>query len=185
MEVKYNIYPKALIPTEFEIFKIGDQTFEVPKCIVKFEKWDGEPVKETFGGKTIVKVNGKPMFAELAILEKFIGDGWQSRWIETYGKSKSEPICLSEWKDDKYKNQIHHPITNKTILNLLSEITAKNENSFSGCWDVLAWKDDKIIFAESKRKKKDSIRSTQNNWLSAGLKSGLKLNNFLIVQWDL
>ena len=179
------MYPKFLTPTEVEIFKIGEETYEVPKCIVKFEKWNGEPVKETFGGKPIVNVNEKPMFAELAIMEHFIAEGWESRWIETYGKSKSEPICLSEWKDEKYKNQVHNPIENETILTLLKEISTENENSYSGCWDVLGWKDSRIIFAESKRTKKDSIRSTQNNWLNAGLKSGLKLNNFLIVQWDL
>ena len=75
-------------------------------------------------------------------------------------------------------------ITNGSIQTLLNSIATANGNSFSGCWDVIGWKNDKIIFAESKRTKKDSVRSTQNNWLMAGLKSGLSLNNFLIVQWD-
>ena len=142
------MYPKYLTPSEFEVFKIGEQIFEVPKCILKFEKWDGEPVKETFGGKVIIKINEKPMFAELAIMQYFIADGWESRWIETYGKSKMEPICLSEWVDDKYKNQIHNPITNGSIQTLLNSIATANGNSFSGCWDVIGWKNDKIIFTE-------------------------------------
>ncbi len=179
------MYPKFLIPSEVEIFRIGEETYEVPKCIVKFEKWKGKQLKETFGGKQIVCINNKPMFAELAIMEYFFSAGWESRWIETYGKSKSEPIFLSEWKDEKFKFQVHNPIENETILKLLKTIATENDNSYSGCWDVFGWKDDKIIFAESKRKKKDSIRSTQKKWLLAGLKSGLKLNNFLIVQWDL
>ena len=67
----------------------------------------------------------------------------------------------------------------------MSKVAEQNKNSYSGCWDVLGWKDDRIIFAESKRSKKDSIRSTQISWLTAGLKHGLKKDNFLIVQWDM
>ena len=178
------MYPKFLTPSEFEIFTINKIDYEVPKCIVKFEKWTGNDIKETFGGKPIVSINEKPMFAELAIMQHFILEGWEGRWIETYGKSKNSPICLSEWKDDKYKNQVHNPILNINVLNLLNKIAIENNNSYSGCWDVISWKNENIIFAESKRTKKDSIRITQNNWLKAGLKSGLSLSNFLIVQWD-
>lgn len=179
------MYPKILQPSEKEIFTVNGQTIEIPKCVVMFDKWTGHPVKETFGGKPIVSVDNKPMFAELAILTHFVNNGWQARWVETYGKSNKEPICLSEWLDDKYKNQIHNPIIDKEILKLLANISKQNSESYSGCWDVMAWKNEKVIFAESKRIKKDKIRSTQTNWLIAGLKSGLALDNFLIVQWDI
>jgi hypothetical protein len=179
------MYPKLLHPSDLEPFFVDGNTIEIPKCIVTFDKWIGQPVKETFGGKPIVSVDNKPMFAELALMTHFIKDGWQARWIETYGKSNKEPICLIEWKDDKYKNQIHSPIEDKEILNLLAKIAKQNAGSYSGCWDVLAWKNEMVIFAESKRKKKDSIRTTQANWLRAGLKSGLNTNNFLVVQWDI
>ncbi len=123
------------------------------------------------------------MFAELAILNHFTNAGWDCRWIETYGKPKTAPIFLSEWKDGKYNTQSNVPITNITISQLLSDVAKFNGNSYSGCWDVLAWKDDMIIFIESKRKRKDAIRGTQINWLSAALKSGLKPSNFLVVEW--
>jgi hypothetical protein len=179
------MYPKFLQPANIELFPVDGKTIEIPKCIVTFDKWTGQPVKETFGGKPIVSVDGKPMFAELAIRAHFIKDGWQARWIETYGKNNKEPFCLTEWKDDKYKNQIHTPIADKGILNLLAEIAIQNGGSYSGCWDVLGWKNERIIFAESKRTKKDSIRTTQTNWLAAGLRHGLNADNFLVVQWDL
>jgi hypothetical protein len=70
------------------------------------------------------------------------------------------------------------------IIKLLENIATQNGNSYSGCWDVLAWKADKVLFAESKRVKKDSIRSTQTKWLESALKCGLSEKNFLVVQWD-
>ena len=76
------------------------------------------------------------------------------------------------WKNDK-------------ILLMLDGIAKVNGNSYAGCWDVLAWKNDKVIFAESKRTKKDKISATLINWLSAGLNYGLNPGNFLIVQWDM
>ncbi len=174
--------PKKLQPTDIEPFNIDNKIIDIPKCIVTFDKWTGVPVKETFGGKPILNVSGRPMFAELAIMTQFQNDGWQTRWVETYGKK--EPICLTEWKDDKYKNQVHVPFLDNKIIKLLADIAKLNNDTYSGCWDVVASNGDKIIFAESKRIKKDSIRSTQVNWLSAGLKYGLQPDNFLVVQWD-
>ena len=178
-------YPKFLHPTDFEKFVIAEQVIEIPKCIITFEKWSGKPLNETFGGKPIINFNNKPMFAELAIVEGFKMEGWESRWIETYGKSKKAPIYLSEWKDEKYKEQEDDPIIEEKIIEILSQISLENgEFYFSGCWDVVAWKNEQIIFAESKRTKKDSIRITQTKWLKSALKTGLKPENFLVVQWD-
>ena len=176
--------PFSLQPNGIEHFSINNADINIPKCSVKFKKWNGAPMKETFGGKAIIDVRGKPMFAELAIANLFIKSGWQARWIETYGKGKTTPIFLSEWRDDKYRNQILSPITDQKILDCLSSIARLNNNSYMGCWDIIGWKDENIIFAESKRLKRDSIRKTQNNWLTAGLQYGLRQQNFLIVEWD-
>jgi len=177
-------YPKLLIPTDKEVFLLNDQIIEIPKCLIKFDKWDGKPIKNTFGGKPIVCFKNKPMFAELTIMNYFIESGWEARWIEAFGSSNKNPKILSEWKDASFGNQVEGLILNKSINSVLEGIALCNNNSFSGCWDVIGWKGDQIIFAESKRIKKDRIRQTQNNWLSAGLKFGLKPENFLIVQWD-
>ena len=179
------MFPKFLVPTDIEIFNVNDQSIEISKCIVAFSKWTVEPVKETFGGKPIVSFDSKPMFAEIAIVTAFHNDGWDARWVKTSGRGKKVPICLSEWKDDKYKNQICTPIEENEIVKLISDIAMINSNSYSGCWDVVAWNCGSVIFAESKRTKKDSISSTQNNWLASGLKYDLLPVNFMIVQCDL
>ena len=167
-----------------EIFEIEGKEVQIPKCDVLFEKWAGIPIKNTFGGKTLIKVNNNPSFAELAIVDLFVKEGWKTRWVETYGRGKQNPLFLKKWKDDELKNQVNYPIREAWVLDLLNKVASLNGNSFSGCWDVVAWKDKQIIFAESKRLKKDSIRQTQISWLQAGLKSGLSENNFLVVQWD-
>ena len=177
------MYPTLLKPTDIEVFEIDHQKIEIPKCLIQFNRCDGKSIENTFGGKPLVCLNGKPMFAELAIKEYFVISGWKSRWIETYGRGSKEPLHLSNWIDDKYSNQVEDRITDERVLRVLADI-ASNNNLYSGCWDVVGWNSDNIIFAEAKRLGKDSIRNTQIKWLEAGLREGLKPENFLVVQWD-
>lgn len=169
-----------------ELFTLpsGEQIL-IPKYAPTFKQWLGIPLNETFGGKTVLDVDGRPMFAELAIMNLFKRSGWQARWVETYAKSKTAPIFLSEWKDDKYKNQLADPIADEKILRCLSDIAEINKNNYGGCWDVVAWKDDSIVFAESKRRKQDRIQETQINWLTAALAYGLKPQNFTLIEWEI
>ncbi len=178
------MYPKSLDPAYTEEFVLETHTVEIPKCVIQFQKWNGPLFKDTFGHKPLVSVDGEPMFAEMAIRTHFINDGWQARWIQTYGRRNKEPICLSEWKDDSYANQTHDAIEDTALTNMLREIARLNNNSYAGCWDIVAWKQGQLVFAEAKRNNKDSIRQTQTNWLAAGLSFGLKPQNFLLVQWD-
>lgn len=178
-------YPKILIPDSIEIFKIEEEKYQIPKSNVSFANWIGKPINNTFGGKSLLNVDNKPSFAELAIVSLFEKEGWKARWICTYGRNKQNPLFLKEWKDDNLKNQENFPIKEAWVMDLLNRIALLNSNSFSGCWDIVAWKNNKIVFAESKRQTKDTIRQTQVDWLEAGLKSGLTKENFLVVQWNI
>ena len=119
------MYPESLAPSSVEKFIINDGIIEIPKCFLTFDKWIGEPINETFGGKPIVSFGNKPMFAELAIMNHFVADGWNARWIETYAMNNAGPIYLTEWKDDKYKKQVHKPISDVQIQKLLGAIAKK------------------------------------------------------------
>lgn len=178
------MYPQFLNPAYSETFQINGADIEIPKCVVLFQKWNGIPVKETFGGKSILTVDGKPMFAEMAVVTHFVNSGWQSRWLETYGRGNKEPISLAEWKDESYANQENNPIPHKGIQQMLVDIAKLNNNSYAGCWHALSWKDGTVIFAEAKRNNKDVFTPAQNRWLAAALKLGLTPANFLLVQWD-
>jgi len=124
------------------------------------------------------------MFAELVIMNIFLNAGWNTRWVETYGKPKLAPIYLKDWIDDTYKNQKNIPIEDSEIQGLLNTIAKVNDNTFGGCWDVFAWKDDFIIFAEAKKSKKDALRPSQNKWIVSAIRAGLKRENFLVVEWE-
>lgn len=180
-------YPSLLKPTDVQMFVLDNRTLEVPKTIITFKQWKGVPIN-TFGGKPLIDFDGKPVFAELAIMKLFIISGWQARWIETYGASDKTPFHFSDWIDGNLSEQVRDTIEDNNILNTLNAISVINSNkygnSYSGCWDVLGWLNGQIIFAECKRSKKDAVRKTQNSWLSSAIMHGLKPDNFLVVEWD-
>jgi hypothetical protein len=178
------MYPYALNPVYTQAFQIGDKTIEIPKCVLRFQYWEGKRYKDTLGGKILIAVDGEPVFAEVNILNQFMADGWQSRWLVTYGRAKSAPTFLSGWQDDTYANQVPDPIEDKHILQLLAAIAKANGGSYQGCWDTLHWKDDEVVFAQSRRNNKDKITPANIKWLEAALKVGLTADNFMIVQWD-
>jgi len=156
----------------------------VPKYEPTFKKWGGPLLNNTFGGKAVLDVSGSPAFAELAIAELFRRAGFSARWAETYGRGSRLPKFMLSWNDTSYGEQDDCPIGECWVMDALRRIAELNGGSYSGCWDVIAWKGDRLVFAESKRSKKDRIRDSQRHWLEAGLKSGLAPGNFLVVEWD-
>jgi hypothetical protein len=48
----------------------------IPKVNLLFKVWTGKPVSDTYGKKLILSFNGKPVFAELAILKIFQEESW-------------------------------------------------------------------------------------------------------------
>lgn len=139
----------------------------------------------SFGGKDLLLVDGRPQFAEVAILRLFEEAGWQGRWVETYGKPALAPALWRAWHPYGPRAQTHVPIEEAWVNERLRAIVAANGNSYSGCWDVVAWKEDRLVFAESKKAKKDRMRSTQWRWMVAAMECGCALEDFLIVEWSL
>lgn len=170
----------------YETFSLssGDK-IEVPKFELKFKKWDGEKPLYTLGGKAILDVAGKPQFAELAIADFFKQQGFETRWAETYGYGNGLPLFLSEWRDKPLKDQTNHPIDEAWVTEMLKDIAKLNGESFSGCWDVIAWKDNRLYFIESKRRKKDGLRDTQRHWINSAMRYGLAPENFIVIEWVL
>ncbi|MBI2473986.1 hypothetical protein HYV70_05545 [Candidatus Uhrbacteria bacterium] len=172
-----------LNPTSLETFHLQDSSVEVPKAIISFKEWHGAK-PNSFGGKPFIDFDGVPIFAELAIARTFQQLGYTAYWVETYARGNKPPMFLLDWQNRPYKEQTNCDIDEPWILEKLTVIAQQNHNTYDGCWDVLAWKGEELLFIESKRNKKDSVRSSQNNWLQAALQTGLKPKNFLIVQWN-
>ncbi|MCB9169971.1 MAG: hypothetical protein H6594_06415 [Flavobacteriales bacterium] len=173
-------FPPTLHPTDQML--LGDAP--IPLCRPVFAHYTGSKTVHTFGGKDLLDVDGRPQFAEVAILRLFEADGWQGRWVETYGHMHA-PALWREWKPGGPGAQAHIPIEEAWVKDKLQAIAQANGGTYSGCWDVLAWKGDRLVFAESKKQRKDRIRDTQVRWLDAALQRGLRPEDFLLVEWAL
>ena len=147
---------------------------DVPKASPAFKQWQGEMPDDTYGGKMVLDADGEPAFAELLILRHLEQAGWNGVWIDTFRQTYRRYY----WSDD---SKITLP---ERVQQSLDVITDAN-GSASGCFDVCAWTEERLLFAEAKREHHDAIRETQKEWLESALKMGLPTNSFLIVEWSL
>jgi hypothetical protein len=176
-------FPTTLKPDGFEIHIINGKELAIPVIHLAFKKWQGKPIANTFGGKGLVEYEGEPMFAELAIQKLAAKGGWNSRWVETYGMGKL-PYYFTNWGDTSLKEQLQDPIVDQEQIDNLALVAKHNNDSYSGCWDVLMWNEHRTVFVEAKLTNSDRFRATQDRWLTAGLKAGLQSADFVIVWWS-
>lgn len=146
----------------------------VSKIEHTFELWTGDPITDSYGNKAVIAVDDRPLFAELAILEHYKKDGWDGVWVDTYRKTFR--VGLPE--------QVAPVTLPPNAQKIVDDVIARN-GTISGFWDVFLWKDGTFLFVESKRKSKDSIRSTQIKWLEIMLGLGFDVSQFVMFEWDL
>lgn len=160
-----------LTPTTIENV---DGELDVPKCVLQFSEWRGEPIKNDYNGKPVVEFNGEPLFAELAILRLYESNGWAGRWVDAWGGRYLTGLPESS------KN-LPLPKAQEAILRKISAPLG----GWKGRWDVFVWNDkNEMLFIELKRRSKDRMRSDQIQWLRSALYTDIPLTNFLIVEWD-
>jgi hypothetical protein len=167
-------WPENLSPSASEPVELPDGvSVVVPKTNPTFRRWSGRPLGDTFGNKTVLDFEGRPAFAELAILWSFIATGWDGVWVDSYGKRHLRefwPVPVSR----EIPPEQHQ---------LLREITS-GAAGHGRPWDVFCWSEAGVIFAEAKRKGRDPIRPTQIAFLTSALHLGLPISSFLIVEWS-
>ena len=167
--------PDTLVPDERRTLSLpSGGNVEVPTATPAFPKWVGETPNDTYGGKTVLDANGTPVFAELLILRRFEKVGWNGVWIDTFRRTYRRHY----WKDEP---EITPP---ERVQRSLHAIADANDSA-SGCFDVCAWTEEHLLFAEAKRNSHDAIRKTQKEWLESALNAGIGINSFLIVEWSL
>jgi hypothetical protein len=178
-------YPAELQPSTTEKLTLrSGHVISVPKATPVFSSWPGPPMANTFGSKPALNWSGSPAFAEIVILRTFLQAGWSGRWVETYGAPAMQPYFLTEWHENGLKSAITQPITEARVTTLLETIAHANGHTFSGCWDVVAWDDNSVVFAEAKHKGKDQLKATQLRWIAAALEHGLSEEACLVVEWS-
>lgn len=160
---------------ESELFSLssGDQV-SIQKYFLHFNEWKGAPIPNTYNGKAVIDWNGEPVFAELAVLRLFQSNGWDGVWVDSYRRKYRDGL-------PDVADPVELPEKQRQLINSIRAKTGRH----GGCWDVLVWKGDQIMFLELKRKKKDRVQASQDQWLEASLSQGLKSSTFALVEWDL
>lgn len=157
-----------------ELYLPDGHDVAIPLIRPTFSRWDGPPVEDDYGGKPVLDHDGEPLFAELAILRLLEEEGWEGVWVDTY---RNRYLVDLPEKDGR----VGLPPAHESIL---EEIHERNGGR-SGCWDVFAWRNGHVLFAESKWKGKDAIWGSQREWLQAALAGQLTSKSFLVVEWEL
>lgn len=181
-----NLYPKGLEPDHEEL--IPGLEVAVPGINLVFKCWNGKPIRDDFGGRQIVDYEGRPVFAEIAIVRMAVKAGWSAFWQQAYPIRQSGPYYYADWKEDTVRKDqtAASSLDSSYHQDLQASIARYNSNSFRGCWDIIAWNREgrRTLYIKSKQFEKDSIRDSQVRWFSACLSAGLKKKeNFLVVQW--
>jgi hypothetical protein len=149
-----------------------------------FARWTGPSPGNDYGGKPIVDSDGRPAFAELAIVERLEASGWTAVWVsQSFGRPK---FRRGFWGN---------PAAPEVPLSVLAELAAcsdARQTSYKGTWDVVAWPANatapvlpELRFLESKRRGKDFIGPEQVAWFKAMRGRGAALDAFLVVEWTL
>lgn len=150
------------------------QLIELPVIRPTFSRWTGPPIEDDYGGKPVLEYGGEPVFAELAVLRLLQDDGWNGVWVDTYRNRYLADLPERGGGTDL-------PPGRESLL----EGIYVRKGSRSGCWDVFAWRGGDVLFAESKWKDNDALRTSQREWLQAALAEQLRPREFLVVEWEL
>ena len=170
-------------PAMFKPDKKLEVSVRLPMVFLGFQPWVGPALQHGFGNKGLVDQDGIGIFAELAIRSMVEAEGWSARWVCTYGAGRDGPRYLTSWSDVPLGEQQEVALDSYQDA-LLAKIAEQNHGSYSGCWDVLAWKGERTLFIEAKHDKTDHIRSTQLQWRWAALRAGLTPESFVVAQWE-
>jgi hypothetical protein len=175
-EERHVIEPKSLLrptTTEHFVLRSGD-VVDIAKATPRFFPWRGEPPPSTYGGKAVVDHEGRPSFAELAILWALRSEGWDGAWITHGGGGEIYRENLMH-----FAPRAHLPPSLAAQLARIRDLHGKS----GGTWDVCCCRDGKFLFVESKRRRRDSIKPDQIAWLEAGLTAGIPIESYLERFW--
>jgi hypothetical protein len=190
------IYPKELGPPGKKRIELPDigRSILVTSFRPRFELWSrqrhdsvpmkrnaqGEPVPDDYGGKPFVRVGGRPLFPELAVVKIFQQAGWDGVWVYT----ASGKVC-NDWPLDVgrvgalpgaprgpgEKPEPDSPATNLGMFDWLYEESLKSRGlpyGGGGRPDVFVWKDEDYHFIECKdARRKEDLTIYQRRWIQA------------------
>lgn len=176
--MKIMILPPKLRSTgTISIVLLGGKTIDLPTCHPTFQKWEGLFTGFDFGKKPLINHANKPVFAELAILQILLENGWDGVWVETYGGINFLREMPSNWK--LYPHNVEIPNEKRDIVSYIQKTVGTK-----ACFDVFAWKGKDILFCEAKHKNKDSFTGGQLKFIEGALSCGIPRTSLLIAEWE-
>ncbi len=164
----------------------GETLEPITTFFVPLDQWKGAAFQHDFGKKSaaMVDVDAEHLFAELAIVRILAKEGWDGRWVSTYGAGNTANFW-TRWQDIG-RSQPSEALPAEQAR-LFEALRVRNGGSPNGAWDVFAWKDGTYLFGECKRKNKDAVRGTQRRWLESALNlghEGVSAESFAFITWD-
>jgi hypothetical protein len=153
-------------PEDDQVLSLPDGSrVAVKKQSTSFRLWN-PPSSEW--GKPVLNLMDKKVCAETAVVRLLSEDKWEAVWVSSNHYRNDFPSAAPFCSLSAEAEAELHKVKSANLI---------------GCWDVFAFKNGTARFIECKRKNKDSITPSQREWLSAALKVGFTLDNFLIVEW--
>ena len=124
--------------------------------------------------KPTLLVDGRPSWAEFAIVRQLERAGWEARWIKNWTGGRE--MCIDVGRAEPM------PKAPQAMFDRIDRQAASRTRG--GAWDVFAWRDDRYLILESKKHRSgDALRSGQVAWLAAGLAIGIPADAFAIVEY--
>ena len=125
--------------------------------------------------KIAIDLDGEVTWPELALVRLLERAGWEARWIKNWSGGRESCAAVGEPR----------PLTGAGA-DAFDRIHAHAPGlRGAGTWDVLAWRDDEVLFLESKQhRSSDRLRDSQVAFLEAAIEVGLDPSAFVVVVYD-
>lgn len=127
-------------------------------------------LKPTYTSKPLVDVDGESVFGELAIVRWLAKDRWSALWADTFHGRKF-------WSDMPHRGT---PVDPPARVKDLYDRIAMRKGGPSGCFDVVAWSEERIVWLEYKGPK-DKPNRNELCWLEAAIGAGVRESDLVLV----
>lgn len=188
-------------------YLLSREAVPVRKYFVRFDAYRLRLASQTKPGRRPVIVGdthnkqasmlgGRDKYAEYALRRILEEAGWESRWVDRYQRQIWRGVDTPQSTTDAPL-----PALVERIRRTKSTLCNQHDywKSLSGCWDVVAWRGDQLLFVEAKRQgglgevrqpglkrcSDDPINDEQKAWLAAArMLKALPAPVFAIVEWE-
>ena len=175
-------YPDLLLPDSSASIAFEGNRISVPKIRRRYRGWTDDPLAHDLRKGRPINFDGQPKFAEVVTVKLAELSGWDARWVQTYGTPRTDPHLLTDWQNDRVSNQQHTPITDAYVRTQLNSIVHEN-GGYAGCWDVVLWRQQTILFIDCKRSRQDRTKANQIKWMRSAFRVGFQPEQFIVKEW--